>query len=206
MDRTRSVVNSETAIVLIDLQNDFCHPEGTASKRGKDVHKFQVEFKNMAELLGVAREKNIPVIHVISEHSEWTKSPSKQEMLGRTNQRKPHSYCEPDSWGADIYYLFTPKSEEKIVIKHRYNGFFQTDLELILRANRIKHIIIMGLYTNVCVDTTVRDAYMRDFDVTVPFDCVVSDNEKLNDFALELLKGTFADVIHSSEIKKQLYS
>lgn len=203
MDSLNSSFNKKTALVLVDLQNDFCHPEGIASKRGKNVDAFQDAFKNMSKLLGVARKRNIPIIHAISEHSAWSGSPSEKERFGRQRQRDNLSYCEPESWGADIYYLFKPDPNEKIVVKHRYSAFLHTDLELILRASGIEHIVVIGLYTNVCIDSTARDGYMRDFYVTVPTDCVTSDVYKKHEYALHLLEDTFADIVHSNEVIEQ---
>jgi ureidoacrylate peracid hydrolase len=198
-----NALNKKTALILVDLQNDFCHPNGTAAKRGKNVHAFQDELKNMERLLEAARENNIPVIHAISEHSDWTESPSGKERFGRRDQGTQLSYCEPGSWGAKIYHAFKPHSNEKLIVKHRYSAFLHTDLEFILRRNGIDHIVIIGSYTNVCIDSTARDAYMRDFFVAVPYDCVISDNEMLHNYALELLDGTFADVLHLNEIQNQ---
>lgn len=198
-----NTTNGNVALLLVDLQNDFCHPEGTAGKRGKDIHAFYEQMKQMKDLLEAARECEIPVIHVISEHSAWTESPSANERFGRSNQKSNLSYCEPGSWGAEIHEYFTPLPGEKVVVKHRYSAFVHTNLELLLRTNGIRHLTIIGAYTNVCIDTTARDASMRDFFVTVPSNCVVSDNEKLHHNALELLQGTFAEVVHAVEVKKQ---
>lgn len=195
--------HKKSALLLVDLQNDFCHPEGTASRRGKNVQAFQVVFQQISQLLQLARQNNIPIIHAISEHSEWTSSPSQKERFGRKEQTENLTYCEPGSWGANIYHLFEPIKDEKIVKKHRYSAFFHTDLELILRVIKVDHIIIVGLYTNVCIDSTARDAYMRDFSVTVPFDCVASDDENKHQYALKLLQGTFAEVVSSQEIIDQ---
>lgn len=193
----------KSALLLIDLQNDFCHPEGTASKRGKHVAALQEKVENMKDLLEAARNSDIPVIHVISEHSSWTESPSGKERFGRSSQDSKLTYCEPGSWGAEIYPPFTPQPGEQVMIKHRYSAFVHTNLEFILKRHGMEHISLIGAYTNVCIDSTARDAYMRDFSVTIPYDGVVSDNETLHDYALELLQGTFADVVPASEIIKQ---
>lgn len=153
------------ALLLIDLQNDFCRLEGTANKRGKDVTFFQETFQAMTSLLQATRKKTIPIIHVISEHSVWSESPSKIERFGRKNQQIEYTYCTPGSWGARIYHLLQPQPEEKVITKHRYSAFYQTNLELILQTGKIEHIILTGLYTNVCIDTTARDGFMRDFQV-----------------------------------------
>lgn len=191
-----------TALILIDLQNDFCHVGGTASKRGKNLTNVQGAFKNMVRLINVARKENTPIIHAISKHSIWSQSPSGKERFGRQEQKDTLSYCQPGTWGANIYRPFEPKPNEKVVIKHRYSAFLHTNLELILRSSQINHIILLGLYTNVCIDSTAREGYMRDFDVTVPYDCVASDNKQKHEYALDLLQGTFADVVHSSTFIK----
>lgn len=194
---------NKTALILIDLQNDFCHPNGTASERGNNVHAFQDTFKNITTLLKAARESNTPIIHAISEHSDWSESPSKKERFGREEQVDELSYCELNSWGAEIYHLFKPESTEKIIIKHRYSAFLHTDLEFILKANNIESIVLVGLYTNVCIDSTARDGYMRDFQVTIPYDCVASNDIKKHKYALHLVKGTFSEVIQSTEVIEQ---
>lgn len=192
------------ALILIDLQNDFCHPKGTASLRGKNVESLFPALKKMSHLLDVARHVSMPIIHVISEHSRWTSSPSQRERFGRTKPKKALQYCQPNSWGAEIYHLFRPLRDEKVIVKHRYSAFYETNLALILRAKNIKQIILIGLYTDVCVDTTARDAYMRDFSVWIPRDAVASDDTKKHSYALYLLDGTFAQINSAEEIIQKL--
>lgn len=199
--------SNQIALILVDLQNDFCHSEGTGAKRGKKVKApaFHEALENMTILLESARSSAMPIIHVISEHSDWSMSPRGYERFGRCDQQPHLSYCEPGSWGADIYHPFKPEPDEKVVIKHRYSAFLHTDLEMFLRSLQINQIIVIGLYTDVCIDSTVRDAYMRDFSVTIPYDCVTSDNLRLHHMTLELLKGTFADITHSHHLKEKLF-
>ncbi|GAB3799485.1 cysteine hydrolase family protein [Virgibacillus kimchii] len=198
-----STSNGKSVLLLVDLQNDFCHPDGTAAKRGKNVHVFRETLLRTKNLLDAARNNSIPVIHAISEHSEWTASPTQKERYGRAGSKSGLSYCEPGSWGAEFFQPFIPEHGEKIVIKHRYSAFLYTDLELILRRSGVTELVISGAYTNVCLDSTARDGYMRDFHVIVPADCAVSDHQRHHDYALALLDGTFADVVHSDDIKRQ---
>jgi ureidoacrylate peracid hydrolase len=195
--------SKKAALILIDLQNDFCHPEGTASKRGKNTVSLRAGLDRMKGLLESARQQGIPVFHVVSEHSARTESPSGKERFGRSNRDSRLHYCEPGTWGAEIYEPFTPIQKEQVIVKHRYSAFVHTNLEFLLRRNAIEHVTIIGAYTNVCIDSSARDAYMRDFEVTVPYDAVVSDNKKLHDQALTLLEGTFAEIVHSSAIEEQ---
>ena len=160
-------------------------------------------FNNISNLLAAARNNDVPIIHAISEHSSWSASPSGKERFGRSGQKESLSYCEPGSWGAEIYPPFQPAAKEKVITKHRYSAFVHTNLELLLRTANIHHLLIAGLYTNVCIDSTARDGYMRDFNVTVPEDCVASDNDDKHRYALKLLEGTFAEVTNSYSLIKQ---
>ena len=102
-------------------------------------------------------------------HTEYTVSPLATEHRKRT---RPNSQmiCLEGSWGADFYRV-EPEAGEPIVIKHRYSAFVDTDLELILHSRGIKSVILTGVATNVCVESTARDAYMRDYYVTFVDDC-----------------------------------
>ncbi|HLR41558.1 MAG TPA: isochorismatase family protein [Virgibacillus sp.] len=100
-----------------------------------------------------------------------------------------------------MYPFFTPFPSEKVIVKHRYSGFLYTDLKLVFMKRKLPHLIMAGLNMEVCLDNTDRDAYMRDFFVTVPYDCAASTNEAHHQAALQLLDGTFANVVHPENLK-----
>ncbi|HLR40056.1 MAG TPA: isochorismatase family cysteine hydrolase [Virgibacillus sp.] len=130
MDRVEN--NAATGLILVDLQNDFCHPEGTAAKRGHKVDDIYETLERIADLLYFVRNKGLPVFHVVSQHSLWTQSPTGKERFGRKNQMPEQTYCAPHTWGSEVYPLFTPFPSEKVIVKHRYSVFLYTDLELVL--------------------------------------------------------------------------
>src|SRR5919199_4638857 len=158
MDVEELVHPRTAALLVVDMQNDFCDSRGSLAVSGADPGLIQQMAPRLLRLLEWARQAGLPVIHVRTIHSRWTDSES---WLGRLKGRGP--ICTPDSWGAEYYPGFTPLAGEYVVTKHRYSAFVGTDLEQVLRALRCRSVIMTGEATNVCVESTARDAYMRDF-------------------------------------------
>ena len=79
-------------------------------------------------------------------------------------------YCRPGTWGAEFCKV-APQPGEIVVTKHRYDAFYGTDLEVILRTNKVQNLLFTGVATNVCVESTLRSAYMRDFPSVIVADC-----------------------------------
>ena len=147
------------ALVVVDMQNDFCHSQGALAGEGTDVRHIQDMAPRLRTLLAAARQTGIAIVHVRTHHSPWTNSPAwTRRKLGRVVR------CFPGSWGADYYQGFepilgdewSPETHEYVVTKHRYSGFWDTDMDLILRSHGIKSLIMTGEATNVCVETTAR--------------------------------------------------
>ena len=92
-----------------------------------------------------------------------------------------------------------PLPDEKIIPKRRYSAYFASDLELSLRSRGVRQVVVCGLFTNVCVEATVRDAFMRDFLVWLPADCTASLNEELHLGALRTMAYWFAKVCRAAD-------
>src|SRR5919206_1561317 len=149
----------QAALVVVDVQNDFCHPDGAAGKRGRDLSQIAGMAEHLTHLLEEARRVSLPIIFIRTEHGPWTDSES---WLGRSKTEADQRVrtCVEGTWGCDFYGV-APESGERIVVKHRYSAFRGTDLDLILRAPGIRTILIGGIATNVCVETSARDGYMH---------------------------------------------
>ena len=107
--------------------------------------------------------------------------------------------CEPGKWDQDFYDV-RPLSDEVIVTKHRYGAFENTDLDLVLRSNRIKSVIITGVATNVCCETTARQAFMKDYYVLFTSDCCATYSQAQHDATLFNIDQFFGQVVTSDEI------
>lgn len=158
----------KTALIVIDVQNDFCHHQGGFSKRKADLSHVQKVTPNLNSFIEKCRQFHLPVIFVRTVHSDWTNSPSWLGRMGGIAEKIP--VCLPNTWGAEFYEV-EPKTTDCIVTKHRYSAFVGTDLNLILRSKGIQTILLTGVVTNICVETTARDGFNLDYHVILLEDC-----------------------------------
>lgn len=187
------LIAKETAVIIVDMQNDFCHNDGILARQGTNLEMIQGIVPKMNSFLQEVRSRSLPVIWVTHTNSDNTMSPvwlQKRTELGRSIE----TVCRPDSWGAEIYDKLTISESDITVVKHRHSAFYNTQLETILKAMNIRNVIIGGISTNVCVDATARDAYARDFFVYIAKDLVGSTLPEFNDSFLENANTYFATV------------
>lgn len=185
------------SLLVVDVQNDFVSPQGSAAKRGEDVSAAQAVVPRLVRLIEEARRIALPIIYVKTTHSEWTDSPS---WIYRKSQEKALTTCREGSWGAEFYDGISPRPDERVVIKHRYSAFINTDLNTVLKAKGIESVLVTGVATNVCVETTARDAYMFDYYVMLVEDCAAAYDARLHENTLENIRRNFGLVASSEEI------
>jgi ureidoacrylate peracid hydrolase len=185
------------ALIVVDVQNDFVSPEGSAAKRGDDVGAALAMIPNLTGLIDQARKVGLTVVYIRTTHSDWTDTPS---WIYRTSQKSVLSTCREGTWGAEFYDGIAPLPSERVVIKHRYSAFINTDLNTVLKARGIQSILVCGVATNVCVETTTRDGYMYDYYVTMIDDCSAAYDAKLHMGTLENIRRHFGLVASSHQI------
>jgi nicotinamidase-related amidase len=173
------------ALLLIDVINDFDFPEGDRLlKHARSMARILLRLKRRAQKAGV------PVIYVNDNFGRW-----------KSDFQRTVDYCARQGRGGDIVNLLLPEEDDYFVLKPKHSGFFSTTLETLLRYLETQTLILTGVAGNFCVLFTANDAYMRDFDLFVPWDCTVSNTKKENDLALRLMKKFLkADTRSSSEI------
>lgn len=134
--------------------------------------------KQIAKLKKRMRARHIPVIYVNDNfgkwHSDWRK------IFDESSQK--------NAAGKEIADLLRPEEDDYFILKPKHSGFYLTALELLLADLSVKHLILTGVAGNLCVLFTAHDAHMRDFEVTVPKDCIASNTVKDNDLALHQIK------------------
>ncbi len=196
------------ALVTVDVQNDFCHQDGFLGKLGAPMGLIQAMVPRLSRLLDAARARGVPVIHVISHHDEEYASPVvteqklrhglPMEMDGRPLRDAP--YCLKGTWGAELYGIDARPGEE-IVIKHRYSGFTGTNLDLLLRSAGIQTVILTGVATNACVESTGRDAYMHDYYLVFVSDGAATTSAAAHQATLANIDQFFGQVATADEVE-----
>ncbi len=194
MDLTRIADSAHSAIVVIDVQNDFCHPQGGQALMGMDVSAGQKMVDVLLKFLDRAHELKIPTIYVRNIQNAWTKS---EAQLAKRKDRP--ALCEVGTFGAD-YYRVSPREGDYEIIKHRYSAFVGTDLDLVLRCRGIKTIVMTGVTTNTCVESTSRDGFMLEYNVIMLGDCVATQKPEEHEAALENIRQRFGYIATSDQL------
>jgi len=167
-----------TALLLIDVINDFRFPEAG------ELLRFAVPMAaRLRALKTKAREANIPAIYINDNFGRWQ---SNFSTLIR------HCMTSP---GKQIVRALLPRGDDYFVLKPKHSAFYSTTLDTLLRYLGATRLIITGIAANICVLFTASDAYMRDFRLWIPQDCVCSNTTRDNDFAVEQMRTVLkADV------------
>jgi ureidoacrylate peracid hydrolase len=196
---------SETALLVIDPQNAFCHPEGTLGKSGVDVTPLTAVVPQIVELMRTCDAREIPVI--------CTQHTNELDDAGRARHRiEPHTAkratlaCQPGTWDAAFVAEVSDAlpAGAHVVAKHRWSAFFSTQLDGLLQVLGTRLLIVTGTTTNACIETTVRDAYMRDFDVVIPRECVAGVRQEWHEVALAIWERYVGEVVGVDELRRQL--
>lgn len=192
-----------TAVIVVDVQNDFCSKAGCIEATGGELKMISEMIPNLQVFLEGVRSHGVPVIYLQHINSPETMS---EAWLSREVwfDRNKMTLCERDTWGSEIIPELKPRPGDIVVKKHRYSGFADTRLDLILRAKKTRSIVVTGVSTNVCVDSTARDAFMRDYFVVLPEDCVASTVREFHVSALANLARYFGLITQSKFILEAL--
>ncbi|MCW5771362.1 MAG: cysteine hydrolase [Rhodospirillaceae bacterium] len=178
------------ALVVVDMQNDFCHGDGLLAKRGIDMGPTQAMTPALLKLIEAARAASMPILYTVNQHDRWTDSAAWRKRQGKD----VHALARTGSWGAD-FYAVAPRDDERVVVKHRYNAFVGTDLDLILRSRGIESVLFSGVATNICVETTARDAFARNYEVVMVRDCLAGSSAAEHQATLSTLSRYFDAVV-----------
>ncbi len=192
----------QTLVVVIDMQNDFCARGGALDnacqgKPGENLDLIEAMAPALDRFLGQARKAGVKVVYVQMLTDSTGMRNSYASICARM---KLKAHCLPGTWGAGFYPPTAPKEGDKRFTKHRYSIFANPDFPTYLRMNRVETLIITGVGTPVCVESTVRDAFMADFNVVVPRDCVATYSREMHLASLAIMARNFASVVDSEEI------
>ena len=196
---------AHTALVIIDVQNDFCAGQGMMAVEGFDMTFVQSMAALLPDMLARARAANVLVVFVRNVYNASPNLYLSDVWLEQASRKRKGSYitrpvCVANSWGADFFAHVKPLETEAIVTKHRYGAFQNTDLETILRANGIRTVVLGGCATNVCVETTAREAFLRDYYVIVAEDGTAAYSLERHEATLKTMDLYFGEVVSIANV------
>jgi len=188
---------SRCVLLVIDMQNDFCSPDGNMAKTGRDIRFIQKMIPHLSGLLEICRSAGMRVIFTKMVHSVWTDSPAWVSKLNSKNVRQ-------GTWGCEFYQGFEPREEDWVVEKHRYSAFISTDLDMVLRASDVDSIIVTGVNSDQCVDATAKHAFQMDYYVFLVKDCIATDSQTLTEAVLSMAEKSYGWIVSSEEVIRML--
>ncbi|MBP3949871.1 cysteine hydrolase family protein [Bacillus suaedae] len=180
--------DSRYALLVIDMINDF------EFSTGKELYPFALEAgKQISILKEKLKAKNIPIIYVNDNYGKW-----------QSDFRHLVSHCvEQPVLGQPIAKMMCPNKEDYFILKPQFSGFFATPLDLLLTHLKVDTLILTGVTGNMCVLFTANDAYMREYKLIIPSDCIASETVDINDQSLQTMKKVLkADIRPSTELFK----
>ena len=213
---------AKTAVIVVDMQNDFGSVGGMFERAGIDISMIRNAVSPTARVLHAARQASLQIVYLkmafqpdLSDLGS-PDSPNRVRHLGigvgqaiRAPDGTESRILIRDTWSTDIVAELAPQANDRVVYKHRFSGFYQTDLDAILTQLAVKQLIITGCTTSVCVESTVRDAMFRDYQCILLADCMAEPigagfSRSNHDASLLVIQAMFGWVSDSAEFVKAI--
>lgn len=217
-----AIDTSRTAVIVVDMENDFGSKGGMMDRAGIDISMIQKVINPTAKVLATAREAGLKIIYLKMGYHEDLSDLGSEESPNRVRHLLVHvgdTIKTPngskgrilirDNWGTDIVPELMPQRGDIVIYKTRFSGFYKTELDSILKQLGKKYLIFTGCTTSVCVESTVRDAMFRDYSSIVLEDCTAEpigyDLPRSNhDASLLVIQRVLGWVSNSNEFIKAI--
>ena len=188
----------KSVLIIVDMQNAFISPEGSLSKMGLDTSRTSNVIKPIIRLKNVFEENHRPVIYLKHTHRPDGGDAGLIELVFPPIMNLGH--CFDDTWDGEIIKELAPSKHDYIIKKHRFSGFYNTNLDDVLRQIGVDNLVVTGIATDVCVESTIRDAFYRDYNVFVPIEATASYTEESERGAFANFRFAFARVLPLDEM------
>ena len=176
---------ARTAVIVVDMENDFAAKGGMFDRAGVDISGAQKAIAATAKVLTAARQAGMKIIYLKMAYRPDLSDLGETDSVNRTRHLKfgvgqkiqapdgrESRLLIRDTWDTDIVPELKPQSNDTVIYKTRFSGFYQTDLDATLKKFGTKYLIVTGVTTSICVESTVRDAMFRDYLCVMLSDCM----------------------------------
>ena len=202
-DISELVAPSQTAVLVIDVQNDFVADNGRVGRDGVDMQPLQQAVHGINRLITAARRSDVPVFYIVVEHGAAVDELPYQARYERRGMTPDDTICHTGTWGAELFDgLLPPEKGEPRLVKHGYDAFQNPELESALRRSGIKTVIVTGVVTELCVRATVASAFERGFFAIVPREGTGSTEPAPAHAAIESIERWYGQVVSLDEVTR----
>jgi|SoiMethySBSTD1v2_1073268.scaffolds.fasta_scaffold387878_2 ureidoacrylate peracid hydrolase len=194
------------AVLVIDVQNGFMSNGGSYHHLGMKISNYQDIIPKLKELISICRKHNVPVFYTqaVRESSGIDLLTRSHRILPKAREEriKKRPICVRGTWDAKIVDAIKPTNKDHIVIKRRDSAFQDTETEVWLNSLKVNTLIFCGIDTSICVETSLRDAFNRGYDVILISDATASSNVRHYKTTIEHVKEYYGLVMKTREMEK----
>jgi ureidoacrylate peracid hydrolase len=191
------VAPAHAAVIVIDCQDEFIADGGFWDELGQDVSETKVVAQRISAFLEQARDHGVRIVHV---RAIYDRHHMNDPMVERLHRHGSRLYCQSDDPASRFYGGLEPCPGEPEVIKHRFDAFYDTELDIILQSWGVKTVILAGLVTHGCVDSTARHAYFNGYYVVFPPDLTGGASPEVKRVTVESMNVMFGVTPSAAEI------
>ncbi len=201
-------MNLRAVLLVVDMQNGFCGLGGTFDKFGFNIAPYREIITRLRNLIDRMRQFGVPVYY-----SKAIREKSGLDCIDKVHRIIPESrreriekmpLCIRGTWDSDVIDELQPHPDDHIVEKRRDSVFQDTEFDLWLKASRADTVIFCGIDTYICVESSVRDAFNKGYDVILLEDCVASRNPRHHETTLEQVAEAFGMVVSADELMRRV--
>jgi nicotinamidase-related amidase len=193
----------KTALLVIDVQRDFAAPGGFSDAAGSDMSTMEPAIDAIQSIIPAARRAGLAIAFMRVITRDETDPPAMLRLMKRRGMPGAAALCRAGTEGAD-YYRVAPEPGDIEIEKILFDSFLGTDLDRALRARGVDSVIVTGVSTDCCVDSTARAAFHRDYDVFVVADACAADSPHLHHGALAALERNVCLLVQSQAVVQAL--
>lgn len=194
-----------TALLIIDVQNDYAHKDGYFSKvAGINVDEIREIVQPIRKLINKCKEHEVFVVWVQSTRTWDNCERNRHRILPPDWGKDWLGGPEEGSWGAEILDEIKPSAGDVVIQKHRNSAFYGTDLERILRNHGTTTLLFTGIATHGCVESTLRDAFFRDFDIILVPDCCADNTSNAQESTIRNVEHHYGAIAESQLLMAKL--
>jgi nicotinamidase-related amidase len=190
-DLAEIVAPQHTALLVVDMQNDFVADGGHFARHGRDVARIQAIIPTLRDIVAAARRAGVLTVYTRQLTLPGLASDTPAWVYFKTRDGKSPDYTLRDSWGAEFVNELAPPPEVPVVDKFRPSAFYRTTLDETLRGRGIESVVVAGCVTQGCVQATTTDASYHDYYAVVAEDAVQSTSPAMHENALAFLRSRY---------------
>jgi ureidoacrylate peracid hydrolase len=174
------------ALIVVDMQNGFCHPEGSLPRLGLGCAGADEAVRQAAVAVRQARAAGVPVIFTRHQYRPG-RGDEGQRLSPVGDDLAAADSLAAGSWDAAVVDELGSGPDDLYIDKVRFDAFLWTSLDPLLRGLGAGDLVVCGVVTNICVESTVRAAFMRDYQVTLLADCCAAKTPRLHEMGVEVM-------------------